>query len=130
VTANRPERLAVAAFVIAAAPWLFEAPVIREVARCGGLHLSLLQAFTVLTAFNAATIVPTPGGIGPNEAASSATLISFGVPPERAVFFAIAYHATQLAPSLLAGSLLLLSRRAVTWRRPEARARVELPTLR
>jgi len=117
LTVNRPGRLAVAALVVAAGPWLLETPILWEVARASGLHLSILQAFTVLTALNAATVVPTPGGVGPNEAASSATLLSFGIPPERAVLFALVYHATQLVPNLLAGGLLLLSRRSVASRR-------------
>jgi uncharacterized membrane protein YbhN (UPF0104 family) len=119
ITANHPRRLATAAFVVAAAPWLFEAPVLREVAASSGVQLSVLQAFAVLTAFNAANIVPTPGGIGPNEAASTAALVSFGIPSDRAVAFAFVYHATQLVPGLVVGGLLFLLRRVLTARRRE-----------
>jgi len=117
ITANHPRRLATAAFVVAAAPWLFEAPILREVAASSGVQLSFLQAFAVLTAFNVANIVPTPGGVGPNEAASTAALVSFGVPSDRAIAFAFVYHATQLVPGLVAGGLLLLLRRVLTARR-------------
>jgi glycosyltransferase 2 family protein len=119
ITANHPRRLATAAFVVAAAPWLFEAPILREVAASSGVQLSFLQAFAVLTAFNVANIVPTPGGVGPNEAASTAALVSFGVPSDRAIAFAFVYHATQLVPGLVAGGLLLLLRRMLTARRRE-----------
>jgi len=113
ILANRPWRLALAAFVVAAAPWLFEAFALRAVAAIAAIPLSPLQAFAVLTAFNVATVVPTPGGLGPNEAASTAALLSFGVPSDRALIFAVMYHATQLVPALVVGGLLLLQRRAV-----------------
>jgi uncharacterized membrane protein YbhN (UPF0104 family) len=122
VTANRPGRLALAGLVVAAAPWLFEAPILREVALLAGLHLSLFEAFTVLTAFNVATVVPTPGGVGTNEAASTAALLSFGVPPEHAIVFAFVYHATQLVPGLVAGGALFLARHVSALRRRGARA--------
>jgi len=113
ILANRPWRLALAAFVVAAAPWLFEAFALRAVAAIAAIPLSPLQAFAVLTAFNVATVVPTPGGLGPNEAASTAALLSLGVPSDRALMFAVMYHATQLVPALVVGGLLLLQRRAV-----------------
>jgi len=112
ITANQPGRFAIAAFLVAAGPWLFETLGLRAVAGIGGIQLSLLQAFAVLTAFNVATVVPTPGGIGPNEAASIAALLSFGVPGNHALAFAVMYHATQLMPGLVVGGGLFLSRRA------------------
>jgi len=116
--ASSPRRLALAAVTIAACPWLWEALVVWGFARMGGLELGALQAFTVLTAFNVAAVVPAPGNFGVHEAASSATLVSFGVPLDRALALAVAYHVTQLIPCVLGGSLVFLSRRFIASRLP------------
>ncbi len=110
LTANSPKRLALVALTLAACPWLWEAVVVSRFAGESGLHLGLLQAFAVLTAFNIATVVPMPGNVGAHEAASSAALVSFGVPFERAVAVALAYHATQIVTYVVVGGLLFLLR--------------------
>jgi uncharacterized membrane protein YbhN (UPF0104 family) len=113
--ASSPARLAVTAVLLAALPWAWEAFAIQQVATLAGISLLPLQAFVLLTAFNLAMVVPVPGGLGVHEAASSAVLVSLGVPLERAIAFALVYHASQLVPYALGGTLAL-----VGWRRSSA----------
>ena len=115
LAASSPARLAVTALILAALPWLWEAFAIQQVASFGGISLLPLQAFVLLTAFNLAMVVPVPGGLGVHEAASTAVLVSLGVPLERAIAFALVYHASQLVPYALGGALALLG-----WRRSPA----------
>jgi uncharacterized membrane protein YbhN (UPF0104 family) len=115
LAASSPARLAVTALLLAALPWAWEAIAIQQVAAVAGISLLPLQAFVVLTAFNLAMVVPVPGGIGVHEAASSAVLVSLGVPLERAIAFALVYHTSQLIPYALGGALAL-----VGWRRSPA----------
>ena len=113
--ASSPARLAVTALLLAALPWAWEAFAIQQVAAVAGISLLPLQAFVLLTAFNLAMVVPVPGGLGVHEAASSAVLVSLGIPLERAIAFALVYHASQLVPYALGGALAL-----VGWRRSPA----------
>jgi uncharacterized membrane protein YbhN (UPF0104 family) len=115
LAASSPLRLAVTALLAAALPWMWEAVAIERVAAAGGISLLPLQAFVLLTAFNLAMVVPAPGGLGTQEAASSAVLLSLGVPLERAIAFAVVYHASQVIPYAVGGGLALLS-----WRRLSA----------
>jgi uncharacterized membrane protein YbhN (UPF0104 family) len=112
LAASSPARLAVTAFLLAALPWLWEALAIQRVASAADISLRPLHAFALLTAFNIAMVVPVPGGLGVHEAASTAVLVSLGVPLERAVAFALVYHASQLVPYALGGTLAW-----VGWRR-------------
>jgi uncharacterized membrane protein YbhN (UPF0104 family) len=108
IAASSPVRLAVTAVLLAALPWLWEALAITRVGTLAGLHLGPLQAFVLLTAFNLAMVVPVPAGLGVHEAASTAVLVSFGVPVEYAVAFALVYHASQLVPYVVGGAVAAL----------------------
>jgi uncharacterized membrane protein YbhN (UPF0104 family) len=108
VISSGPRRLLAVALGLAALPWLWEALVIGSVAWAAGVRVGWLQAFAVLTAFNVALVVPTPGNVGANEAASSAAFVSFGVPLDRSLALAIVYHGSQLLPSIIAGGALLI----------------------
>jgi uncharacterized protein (TIRG00374 family) len=110
-TANSPKRLAIAAFGLAALPWIWEAIAITLVAYVAGLHLTPPQGFSVLTAFNVVSAVPVPGNVGLHEAASSFTLVSFGVTKERALAFAMLYHASTLLPGIMGGAAAIVRRR-------------------
>lgn len=118
LVASSPLRLAATTLTLAALPWLWEALATTRVAAAAGIGLRPLQAFVVLTAFNLASVVPVPGNLGAHEAASTAALVSFGVPVERAVAFALVYHASQLLPYALGGAIGLLR-----WRRPATNGR-------
>jgi uncharacterized membrane protein YbhN (UPF0104 family) len=112
LAASSPARLAVTALLLAALPWVWEALAIHLVGSAASISLTPLQAFVLLTAFNLAMMVPVPGGLGVHEAASCAVLVSFGVPFERALAFALVYHASQLLPYAVGGVLALAG-----WRR-------------
>src|SRR5206468_11437145 len=67
-----------------------------------------MQAFAVLTAFNVATAVPSPGNAGSFEAGGTLALIAFGVPKEPALAFIFLYHLTQVVPGFVGGVLVLV----------------------
>ncbi len=74
-----------------------------------GVHVNLWVAFLVILAIDVALIVPTtPGGLGPFEAATVFALALAGFTPERALAFALAYHAIQVLPTMLAGGVAFL----------------------
>jgi uncharacterized membrane protein YbhN (UPF0104 family) len=108
LVASSPLRIGVTTLTLAALPWLWEALATTRVAAAAGLELRPLQGFVVLTAFNLASVVPIPGNLGAHEAASTVALVSFGVPVERAVAFALVYHASQLLPYAVGGAAGLL----------------------
>jgi len=112
LAASSPARLAVTALLLAALPWVWEALALHLVGGAAGISLTPLQGFVLVTAFNLAMVVPVPGGLGVHEAASCAVLVSFDVPLERALAFALVYHASQLLPYAMGGALALLG-----WRR-------------
>jgi uncharacterized membrane protein YbhN (UPF0104 family) len=119
LAASSPSRLAVTALLLAALPWAWEALAIQHVASAAGIPLQPLHAFVLLTAFNLAMVVPVPGGFGVHEAASTAVLVSLRVPLERAIAFALVYHASQIVPYAVGGSVGLMGwRRATTERGP------------
>ena len=119
LAASSPSRLAMTALVLAALPWVWEALAIHVVGSAARISVTPLQAFVLLTAFNLAMLVPVPGGLGVHEAASCAVLVSFGVPLERALAFALVYHASQLLPYAVGGALALVGwRREPTWLNP------------
>lgn len=110
--ANTPRRAAFAGLVLGALPWLWETTSLTVVSHVAGMPLSPCGAFAVLTAFNMVTVVPVPGNAGLHEAASSFVLMSLGVPLERALAFATAYHASQLLPTIVGGAIGLARRSA------------------
>jgi hypothetical protein len=106
--ANRWKRLLLVETFIAPLPWLWETLVIAMAGRAFGLELSAMQAFAVLTAFNVATAVPSPGNAGSFEAGGTLALIAFGVPKETALAFIFVYHLTQVVPGFAGGILVLV----------------------
>jgi uncharacterized membrane protein YbhN (UPF0104 family) len=70
--------------------------------------VNLWIAFLVILAIDVALIVPTtPGGLGAFEAAVVGGLAILGQPPEHALAFALAYHALQVIPGMVAGTVAL-----------------------
>jgi uncharacterized membrane protein YbhN (UPF0104 family) len=105
--ANHWKRLLVVETLIAPLPWLWETVVIMIASRAFGLDLSPMQAFAVLTAFNVATVVPSPGNIGSFETGGTLALVLLGIPRESALAFLFAYHLTQVLPGVLLGAGIL-----------------------
>jgi uncharacterized membrane protein YbhN (UPF0104 family) len=106
--ANHWKRLLVVETVIAPLPWLWETFVIAMAGHALGLELTAMQSFAVLTAFNVATTVPSPGNAGSFEAGGTLALTSFGVPKEVALAFIFVYHLTQVVPGFVGGILVLV----------------------
>ena len=106
--ANHWKRLLVVETLIAPLPWLWETLVIVVAGHALGLALTPMQAFAVLTAFNVATAVPSPGNAGSFEAGGTLALIAFGVPKETALAFIFLYHLTQVVPGFVGGVLVLV----------------------
>jgi glycosyltransferase 2 family protein len=104
----RWKRLLLVETLIAPLPWLWETLVIALAGHALGLELTLMQSFAVLTAFNVATVVPSPGNAGTFEGAGAMTLIKFGVPHETALAFIFVYHLTQVVPGFVGGILVLV----------------------
>jgi uncharacterized membrane protein YbhN (UPF0104 family) len=68
------------------------------------LHLPPGAPLLVLVAVSLALVVPTvPGGFGTLEVGAVAALRLLGVDPERALAFALVYHAMQVVPVTLLG---------------------------
>lgn len=106
--ANHWKRLLLVETLIAPLPWLWETFVIAVAGHALGLDLTAMQSFAVLTAFNVATAVPSPGNAGSFEAGGTLALIAFGVPKETALAFIFLYHLTQVVPGFVGGVLVLV----------------------
>lgn len=73
-----------------------------------GLHLSFLAALLGTVAVGLAFIVPAaPAAIGVFEAAAIAATTAYGVPRSQALAYALALHALNLFPFIVAGLVLL-----------------------
>ena len=107
LTPFRSRRIWLLAFFVAPLPWLWESLVIAFAARLFGIELDLVQSYSVLIAFNLATVVPSPGSVGTVEAGGTAALALFGFDHSRALAFLFVYHFTQLVPGMVGGALVL-----------------------
>jgi uncharacterized protein (TIRG00374 family) len=101
------KRILFIGLVLAPLPWLWETSVLTLLGRAFGTELSLGMAFSVLIAFNVATVVPTPGSIGTWEAAGTAALVALGMDQSKALAYMVVYHFTQLLPAIAAGATIL-----------------------
>jgi uncharacterized membrane protein YbhN (UPF0104 family) len=109
VSAFRSRRTWLIALLIAPLPWLWEAFILTQASRGFGIELSLVQAFSVMIAFNLATIVPSPGAVGTVEVGGTAALLFFGVDQSRALAFMFVYHFSQLLPGIAGGAAVLVA---------------------
>jgi uncharacterized membrane protein YbhN (UPF0104 family) len=105
LAASSPAKIAKVALVISPLSWVWETLVIYATAHVAGIPLSPLSAFALLTALNVAMIAAIPGNAGVHEIASSAVLVTLGVPIERAVAFGLLYHASRLVSTMTFGLL-------------------------
>ena len=101
------KRLLVVETVLAPLPWLWETLVILVASRAVDLALTPMQAFGALTAWNLATIIPSPGNVGSFEASGTLALGWLGVPADRALAFVFLYHLAQVLPGMVAAAVLL-----------------------
>ena len=100
------KRLLALETLVSPLPWLWETLLIAVAARSLGISLTAMQAFAVLTAFNLATVVPTPGNMGSFEAGGAMALAHFGVARPAAMAFMVLYHLTQVLPGVALGALI------------------------
>jgi len=94
--------------LVAPLPWLWETGVIWVAVKAFSISLTPMQAFAVLTAFNLATVVPSPGNIGSFESGGTVALIHFQVANATALAFTLVYHLTQVLPTMAVGALVLV----------------------
>jgi uncharacterized membrane protein YbhN (UPF0104 family) len=109
IGAFRTRRIWAVALLVAPLPWLWEAFILTQAAHGFGIELSLVQAFSVMIAFNLATIVPSPGSVGTIEVGGTAALLFFGVDQSRALAFMFVYHFSQLLPGIAGGAAVLVA---------------------
>ncbi len=109
VAAFRQPRIWVTALAVAPLPWLWETTALTVAGRAFGVPLSLVQAFSVMIAFNLSMIVPSPGAIGTVEAGGTAALQFFHFDQNKALAFMLVYHFSQLLPGMAAGATVLVT---------------------
>jgi len=89
---RRPERLLFAGLMSMSVTALYGSSLFA-VGLAFNVHLTIVQTLVVLTAGEvAATITPTPGGLGGAEAGLVAALVSGGVTPQQALTVALTYR--------------------------------------
>jgi len=103
----RSVRTLVIAFLVSPLSWLWESFVLTLLARAFDFDLTPGMAFSVLIAFNLATVVPSPGAIGAYEAGGAAALVFFGMDQSKALAFMFVYHFAQLVPGVAAGAAVI-----------------------
>jgi uncharacterized membrane protein YbhN (UPF0104 family) len=116
--------------VIAPLPWLWESALILVAAYATGLSLTLVQAFSVLTAFNLATVVMAPGNAGSFEAGGTLALVSLGAAPSEALAFSVLYHLAIVLPTAIGGGAILVANGdglSVLWRRQTKEVALDAP---
>ena len=101
---SRPGRLAARALGAVVLSWVTDLVEIALVLGAVGLHASPGVACLVLLSIAVAICVPVaPGHAGTLELGAIAALDVLGVPRDRAVAFALLYHAMQIVPVVIAG---------------------------
>jgi uncharacterized protein (TIRG00374 family) len=100
-------RLLLVETLLAPLPWLWESLVILVASRALDLALTPMQAYGALTAWNLASLIPSPANAGSFEASGTLALGWLGVPADRALAFVFLYHLTQVLPGMAAAAALL-----------------------
>jgi uncharacterized membrane protein YbhN (UPF0104 family) len=102
---SRPSRLALRAFGAIVLSWATDLVEIAFVLAAVGLPVSFGGVCLVLLSIAVAICVPVaPGHAGTLELGAIAALDLLGAPRDRAVAFALLYHAMQIVPVVVAGS--------------------------
>jgi len=85
--------------------WLCEILIVYGVIHGFGVSITLAESALVVAAVTTAMIIPSPGGVGPFEAAGTFVLTTYGVPKAEAAILAICYHLLFIAMPLLVGGI-------------------------
>lgn len=88
--------------------WAADLGMIACVLAAVGIDLPLPAGLLILFTLNVTLVVPTPGHLGALEVGVFAATRLLGVPDERALAFALLYHACLIVPILVAGLALEL----------------------
>jgi uncharacterized protein (TIRG00374 family) len=109
LAATRRPRDLVAATALSLPVWLAIAASIWFVMRAFHMTLPFTSSFLLLTLLVVGVAVPTPGGVGAfHEAFRIGATTFYGVDNDRAVGAAIALHACQFVPVVIAGLLFMI----------------------
>jgi hypothetical protein len=108
LTAARDRRTLATSFAVSLLAWALEVVVIQLSLRAFALQVPVLATCVVLLAVNIALVVPfaPPGNLGTLELGATLSLMEFGVPKEKALAFALAYHFLQVIPIGMMGLAL------------------------
>jgi uncharacterized membrane protein YbhN (UPF0104 family) len=109
VQAFRSVRTLAIAFLISPLSWLWETIVLSLLGRAFDFPMTLGKTFSVLIAFNLATVVPSLGAIGTFEAGGAAALVFFGMDQSKALAYMFVYHFTQLLPGVAVGAAVIVA---------------------
>lgn len=102
--AVRSPRAIALAFGASLTSWALELLVLAVGLHAAGISLPLYGIVLVLMAVNVMLAIPmTPGNLGTLEVGATLGLLQFGVARERALAFAICYHALQALPVAVLG---------------------------
>ncbi len=97
------------AFTLGLAAWLVQAAMVWLCLMAMQLPLGVFGAVLVLMAVNVGLLAPgAPGSVGTFELSVVLAMGFLGVPKAPALAFALLYHAVQLIPSIVVGSVVLL----------------------
>jgi predicted dehydrogenase/uncharacterized membrane protein YbhN (UPF0104 family) len=97
------------------AAWLLELVVLRCSLRALGIALPFSASVVVLMAVNVMLAFPmTPANLGTLEIGATLGLLGFGVAKERALAFALCYHALQALPTAILG-LSIAASEGLSW---------------
>src|SRR5206468_6032688 len=95
--------------------WLLELVVLRCSLQALGIALPLSACVVVLMAINVMLALPmTPANLGTLEIGATLGLLGFGVAKERALAFALCYHALQCLPTAILG-LSIAASEGLNW---------------
>ena len=112
-------RVALPAQAYAFAGWFCEIMIAYAVAGGLGLHISFAQGAVVMAAVTTAMIIPSPGGVGPFEAAATYVFTLYGAPKAEAALLAIAYHLIFIAVPLVVGAVCYIAQQVSERGEPE-----------
>ncbi|HEV7501673.1 MAG TPA: lysylphosphatidylglycerol synthase transmembrane domain-containing protein [Vicinamibacteria bacterium] len=107
LSATGDPRALAGSLLASSASWMVEIVVVLFAFEAMGFHLPWPAAVAVLIGVNVALAMPfaPPGNAGTLEAGATVGLVSFGVPKEQALAFALLYHLLQIVPIGILGAV-------------------------
>jgi uncharacterized membrane protein YbhN (UPF0104 family) len=104
LAAARSPRALTGSLIASLAAWTLEAIVMRVALRAVGIALPISASVVVLMAVNVMIAIPAaPANLGTFEVGAVLGLVGFGIEKEKALAFALLYHALQTVPVAILG---------------------------